>query len=231
MKRLLLLAALLDIFQFGSSLTRAADAAKVGRFELFETELAAQSQTANPYVDMAAEAKLTPPGGGEERSVPLFWDGGKKWKLRFSPDRGGAWKWSVKSSDAGLDGKTGTVEVSESNRAGSIRPMKGFPLHFERQDAKPFWFMGDTTWALYYDSAEEKYDRTSALAYIDARASQGFNVLHSSLLSELGWGNSGGMPFEDIAAERINPAYWQEVDVRLAHANRQGVVCGLALAW
>lgn len=209
----------------------AIESAKVGRFELFEAEFAAQSQPANPYVEISAEATITPPAGGDDRSTPLFWDGGRKWKLRFSPDRVGTWKWSVKSSDAGLNGKAGALEVVESGRAGSIRPMKGFPSHFERQDGKPFWFMGDTAWALYYDNANEKYDLTAALAYIDARAAQGFNVLHSSLLSELGWGNSGGLPFGDIAAEKINPAYFQEVDVRLAHANRQGVVCGLALAW
>jgi hypothetical protein len=109
--------------------------------------------------------------------------------------------------------------------------MSEFPLHFERQDGSPFWFLGDTAWALFTTSAAEKHDRAAALAYIDARAAQGFNVLHSMLLSEAGWGNDGGMPFEDLAAERINPGYWQEVDRRVAHANRRGVVCGLALAW
>jgi hypothetical protein len=51
------------------------------------------------------------------------------------------------------------------------------------------------------------------------------------LMSELGWGNRGGLPFEDIQAERINPAYWQEVDHRLAYLNAQGVIGGLVLAW
>ncbi len=51
------------------------------------------------------------------------------------------------------------------------------------------------------------------------------------LLSEAGWGNSGGPPFHDIKAQRINPGYWQEVDRRLAYLNRQGVTGGLALAW
>ena len=51
------------------------------------------------------------------------------------------------------------------------------------------------------------------------------------LLSEAGWGNQGGPPFDDIAAETLNPAYWQEVDVRLRHVNDRGIVAGLALAW
>ncbi len=205
--------------------------ASVGRFEVFEASLKATGNYANPYVDIAATVTITPPDGGAARSIPLFWDGANQWKLRFSPNTVGPWKWSVTSRDAGLGGKSGTFEVVESNRSGSIRPRKDFPLHFERQDGQPFWFLGDTAWALSYDNAEEKYDRAAALAYIDARATQGFNVLHSSLLSELGWGNSGGMPFDDISGEKINPVYWQEVDVRLEHANKQGIVCGLALAW
>src|SRR5262249_22665251 len=156
--------------------------------------------------------------------IPLFWDGANRWTLRFSPDKTGAWKWSVTSHDLGLNGKSGALEVVESDRAGSIRPMKNFPRHFERQNGQPIWFIGDTAWALYYDRDDEKYDRAASLAYIDARAAQGFNVLHSALLSELGWGNRGGLPFNDIASEKINPAYWQEVDLRLAHANSKGIV-------
>jgi hypothetical protein len=196
-----------------------------------EVGLSAEGQYANPYADLTAEVSLTPPAGGQQRVVPLFWDGGASWKLRFAPDEQGTWKWSVKSRDRGLDGKSGSFEVVGSDRRGGVRPMKDFPQHFERHDGTPFWFLGDTAWALYYDQAEEKYDRTAALAYIDARAAQGFNVVHSSLLSELGWGNHGGMPFDDIATEKLNPAYWQEVDLRLAHANAKGIVCGLALAW
>jgi hypothetical protein len=51
------------------------------------------------------------------------------------------------------------------------------------------------------------------------------------LLSEQGVGNQNGLPFENIGAESINPAYWREVDRRLAFANRQGLSVGLAIAW
>ncbi|MCX8038163.1 MAG: DUF4038 domain-containing protein [Candidatus Sumerlaeia bacterium] len=200
-------------------------------FGVHEVALSASEQYANPYTDLSAEALITEPDGKTQRTVPLFWDGGSVWKFRFSPDRPGAWTWAVKSSDKGLNGQSGRFEAVASDRKGSIRPMKGFPLHFERQDGSPFWFMGDTAWALYTDSAEEKFDRTQAFRYITERAAQGFNVLHSMLLSEAGWGNAGGPPFADLAAEKINPAYWQEVDTRLGFANGKGMVCGLALAW
>jgi hypothetical protein len=214
------------------SFARAADPPRVERFGLHEVALQAEGKYTNPYLELTAEAALTPPGeGAKVRTTPLFWDGASAWKFRIAPDQVGAWKWSVSSPDTGLNGKTGSFEVVASRRAGSIQPMAGFPRHFQRQDGSRFWFLGDTAWALYTDKAEEKHDRAAALRYVDTRAGQGVNVLHSMMLSEAGWGNRGGMPWEDIAQEKLNPGYWQEVDFRLAHTNSKGIVCGLALAW
>jgi len=232
MARTLVLALLLVLASTLQRKVTAADPQRVERLSVHEIALQAEGQYANPYADLTADAELTAPSSGSQtRSVPLFWDGGASWKLRFSPNEIGVWKWSVKSRDGGLNGKSGSFEVVASRRAGSIRPMKGFPQHFERQDGSPFWFLGDTAWALYTDKAEEKHGRAEALRYIDTRAAQGVNVLHSMLLSEAGWGNQGGLPWNEIAAEKLNPGYWQEMDLRLAHANAKGVVCGLALAW
>lgn len=203
----------------------------VPQFALHEIEVRASGESVHPYVDLAPEVTLTEPDASSTRTLPLFWDGGSVWKFRVAPDKPGEWKWQVKSSDPAQNGQAGAFTVEKSDRHGSIRPMSGFPHHFERQDGSRFWFMGDTAWALYNDSTEEKLDRAAALRYIEARAEQGFNVLHSSLLSEAGWGNSGGPPFHDMAGEKINPAYWREVDHRLAYANSKGLVCGLALAW
>jgi hypothetical protein len=91
--------------------------------------------------------------------------------------------------------------------------------------------MGDTAWAFFHDSREEKYDGAGALRYLDARAAQGFNVIHCMMLSEVGDGNSGGKPWIDLSAENLNPGYWQQVDQRIAYANSKGIVVGLAVAW
>src|SRR4029453_9765527 len=84
---------------------------QVGRFELFETALTATGQYANPYVEHTAQAKLTPPQGGPPRSIPLFWDGGSTWKLRFSPNELGRWTWTVASRDEGLNGTSGSFDA------------------------------------------------------------------------------------------------------------------------
>ena len=203
----------------------------VPQFTIYEQALQHAGQYANPYVELSATAELTPPAGRPARSIPLFWDGGDVWKFRFAPDLTGTWQWVIHSSDSGLDGESGHFVVGASDARGSIQPMRNHPHHFQTQGGSPFWFLGDTAWALYTDNMAEGLSRKTALEYVDVRAGQGFNVLHSMLMSEAGWGNQGGPPFSDIGAERINPRYWQEVDVRLAHVNRMGMIAGLALAW
>jgi hypothetical protein len=202
----------------------------VARFAVYELALQASGQYANPYTDLSAEAVLTLPNS-EKRSAPLFWDNGRTWRLRVSPDWIGTWQWQVKSADAGLNGRSGRFQVIESKRQGSIQPMQGFSRHFQRQNGDPFWFLGDTAWALYTDTGQEGHNRDSAHHYIDTRAAQGFNALHSMLLSEAGDGNNGGPPWNSLATEQLNPVYWQEVDRRVAYANSRGIVCGLTLAW
>jgi hypothetical protein len=200
-------------------------------FSVHEVELRASGSYGNPYLELEADVVLTAPGAGAKHTAPLFWDGDATWRFRFSPNQIGEWRWTVRSRDPGLGGQAGRFRSVASARPGSIRPMRGFPRHFERQNGSRIWFMGDTAWALYTDSEREKHDREAAQRYLETRAAQGFNAVHSMLMSEAGWGNRGGPPFADLAEERINPRYWQEVDQRLVQANRLGLVCGLVLAW
>ncbi len=204
---------------------------QVPKFGIFERSFQHAGSCANPYTQLAATAQLTAPDGQAARRIPLFWDGDRTWRFRFSPDTVGTWSWTTRSEDAGLDGHSGSVEVVPSDLKGSIRPMAGHPYHFERQDGSRFWFLGDTAWSLYTDSAEQQHDRSAAERYIDARAAQGFNVVHSMLLQEDGWINCAGAPFDPLEDERLNPAYWREVDARLATLNDKGIVGGLVLAW
>jgi len=223
--------ALLAVSLIGFSLSAPAGAVEVPRFGVCEETFQHQGRYENPYAAVEATARLVDPDGRTRRRLPLFWDGQSTWKFRFSPDQPGAWSWKVTSNDPGLDGRSGTFQVVPSDRKGSIRPMAGFPHHFQRDSGSPFWFMGDTGWALYTDDQKERHTRRPVTHYIDTRAAGGFNVIHSMLLSEAGWGNRGGPPFLDLEAERINPAYWREVDERLTYLNGRGIIGGLVLAW
>src|SRR5262249_20882067 len=121
-----------------------------GRFDLFERAFTQRGSYRNPYVEVTATATFVEPGG-RERSIPLFWDGGTQWKVRFSPDAVGTWRWSVRSSDAGLDGAQGSFACVASANHGGIRAMDGYPYHFQYQDGTPYWLSGDTQWEAFAD--------------------------------------------------------------------------------
>lgn len=205
-------------------------APQVDRFGLHEVALAATGTYANPYTDCAAEAILTAPDGST-RSLPLFWDGGATWRLRLSPDLVGDWHWRIASPDAGLNGRQGALSCRPSLRRGSIVARRDASHHFAYQNGEPMWFMGDTAWSFVTDVPAEKHDDAAVARYLERRASQGFNVIHTMMLSETGDGNAGGAPFTPLADEKLNPAYWQSIDRRIAFANSRGIVMGLALAW
>lgn len=212
----------------GHDVVRAADTPLYGIFEQSFTH--AHDAGGNPYTSIAASVTLTAPDG-QPRKAQLFWDGGSTWKLRFSPDKTGAWTYSVVSSDAGLNGSSGSFSVVPSKNHGGIQAMPGHPYAFQYQDGTPFYFMGDTAWSYYTNDAAERHDRAAARHYVDVRASQGFNVVHSMLLNEFGWDNDGGKPFNSFDAETINPAYFQEVDQRVAYLNDKGITAGILLAF
>ncbi len=202
----------------------------VDRFGFFEASFKATGRYANPYTDSKASAVIRRPDG-TKRTLDLFWDGADTWKIRISPDLVGRWRFKVRSADEGLDGQTGQFTCVKSQRKGSIQPMPGFSHHFAYQDGTPFLFWADTAWALYQDEVSEKLNREAVCHYIDERAGQGINVMHSMLLQEAGWGNNGGDPFESMAKETLNPAYWQEIDLRLRYLNDKGIIGGLVPAW
>lgn len=210
---------------------RAGDADRgTPRFGVLEKSLVASGKHDHPYRTVRATARFQGPDN-RRWEIPLFWDGGQVWRFRVSPDAVGRWSWQIAGNDPGLDGRSGQFSVVASSRSGGILPMKKFPHHFQRQSGQPFWFFGDTAWALYTDDHDEKHNLSAVQKYIDTRAAQGFNVVHSMLISEAGWGNSGGPPFHDLGAQRINPGYWQQVDRRLAYLNGRGITGGLVLAW
>lgn len=207
-----------------------APAQTVDRFGFFEASFKVTGHYANPYTDLQGSAIIQRPDG-TSRTLELFWDGADDWKLRISPDIVGQWRFKIRSADEGLNGKTGQFTCVKSKRKGSIQPMPGYPHHFAYQDGRPFLFWADTAWALYQDEPSEKLNREAVFHYIDERAAQGVNVMHSMLLQEAGWGNRGGDPFESMAEQTLNPAYWREIDVRLRYLNDKGIIGGLVLAW
>jgi len=61
----------------------------------------------------------------ETRTTEMFYAGANTWKFRFTGTRTGAWTFSTSSSDADLDGHTGSIAVTPRAHPG----IKGFLTH------------------------------------------------------------------------------------------------------
>lgn len=209
---------------------KSSDLKEIEKFGIFEVSFQSAGNYQNPYSELFPEAELTRPDDSIWK-IPLFWDGGRTWKFRVSPDIEGTWNWKIISKDRSLRRMKGSFICKPSALKGTITPMTGYPYHFQYRNGEKMWFMGETAWALFNDNVEEKLDREGFEHFVKTRASQGFNVVHAMMLSEAGWGNSGGMPFLSMEKQILNPGYWQEIDSRILFANQHGLVVGLVLAW
>lgn len=80
---------------------------------LFEITLADSSFSGNPF-DVEVNATFTHDNG---RSIthPGFYAGSDTWQVRFVPDTPGTWTYTTSSPDADLNGRSGTLTVTENS--------------------------------------------------------------------------------------------------------------------
>lgn len=207
------------------------NADEVDLFGIFEKSFTDFAAYSNPYAEVTADVTWVRPDG-QTLQLPMFWDGGDTWKMRFSPDTEGTWSWSITSNDAGLNGQSGTMSVLPSDNRGSIEPMENHPYHFQYQDGTPFYWFGDTSWRLGKNDQSENLDRESVFHYVDVRASQGFNYVHVNFGGgNNGNANTGGTHWVSNPGGKVNPGYFQEIDTRLEYMNSKGITVGYVLEW
>jgi|GEM_PF-718067 len=201
--------------------------AVVGQYDVFEQSFSDTGNYSNPYTQVTATATFTGPEN-QTATIPLFWDGGDTWKFRFAPDGLGEWSWTIDSTDAGLDGESGSLNVVASDNPGGIEAKPDTPYYFQYQDGTPFYFFGDTNWRLGQTLPDENLNHDTALDYLDLRASQGFNYIHTNFANDP---NEGGSLWEGTSGIEINPGYFQELDRRIDYMNDLGMTTGYMLEW
>jgi len=148
---------------------------KWGRFEQ-------RFKSAISYTNPIQEAGLTVlfiSPLGETNRVPGFWDGGKVWRVRFSPSLPGRWTYQTICSDPGnrgLHNQTGrflctsALKIDAFTEHGQVRVARDH-RHFEYADGKPFFWLADTVWDGPRVAREKDWD-----LYARVRAAQGFTV-------------------------------------------------------
>ncbi len=181
----------------------------------------------NPYTDVDFWVDFIHTDG-EKLRRPGFWNGDKKWCVRFtSPVKDGEWRWTTRASvteDTGLNGKTGKILCAPCNsdnnliKHGLLRMSKS-RRNVVHADGTPFLMVADTPWALPWRGTVE-----SVTTYAQNRRERGFNAaLLMSLQPDRGVDGprdrtaQGGfdVAFEDLKQghiNRINISYFKYFD-------------------
>lgn len=192
-----------------------------------EITLTAQADYPRPYTDLEVWAEFTHEGGTVLRR-PAFWDGGRRWKVRFaSPISTGRWVWRSFCSvaDPGLAGQSGEllVELGPPTehrfcRRGFWRMSPG-GRNLIHADGTSALLVADTAWALPWRATEEQ-----CRVYAADRQAKGFNA---ALLMVVQPDRDARGPrdrtadqgfdvgFEDLPQGHLNelvPAYFQTLD-------------------
>jgi hypothetical protein len=156
----------------------AAEAAviEVPRWELHEFTLRGGAHVANPFRDAALVGEFTSPAG-KTIVVDGFFDGDDTWRLRFTPEEEGEWRYRLRGEGVELS-QVGRLRCTPSNRKGFVRVHPDNPYAFAYADGTPFFPMGDTCYGLLDDGPITPELRAE---YLKTRRSQRFNFVRMSV--------------------------------------------------
>lgn len=202
------------------------------QWRVTELTFEAEQSHAEP-MKVACQAVFRGPDGAL-LEMPAFWDGGDKWKVRFTPVLPGRWSYATTcegKEDAGLDKQQGEIEALPAEGTNPLHRHGGFLRVSENQryltyaDGTPFFWLGDTWWfcpsrLCPLEGASDPRYSPMFRTLIDVRRREGYTVV------ELGFHGSGNETLARDPQQWSEPAirYWREVDRYIAVANQAGLM-------
>ncbi|MGV3772046.1 MAG: DUF4038 domain-containing protein [Verrucomicrobiales bacterium] len=208
----------------------------VPKWERVEVTLQSRTSYSNPLQDLTIAMVLTSPSGLKHVAYG-FWDGGKTWRIRFSPAEIGKWTYETSCSDnanKGLHGVKGEFHCTAAtgkNRFTKHGPVRvsndGFFLLHE--DGEPFFWMADTAWNGPLMSTREDWN-----LYVRERARQKFTVsqwIATQWRSAPNGNRLSQMPYSGRDIIHINPLFFQDLDQKVNALNDAGIMSSIVMLW
>jgi hypothetical protein len=208
----------------------------VPKWERFEREFRSSVSYQNPLNEVNVAVVFTSPSG-QSVTVDAFWDGGRSWKVRFSPKEVGKWLYTVVCSDQknrGLEGQSGSFVCTAArnrDRFSKHGPVQvsgdgRFLLH---QDGTPFFWLADTAWNGALMSTPAEWE-----TYLQTRTEQGFTAVQwvtTQWRAAPNGNRQGQKAFSGRERIQVNPAFFRELDRKVEAANRAGLLNVPVLLW
>lgn len=211
--------------------TASAKTVMVPKWARFEQTFKSSVRYDNPPQQCELQVTFTSPEG-ETNTVFGFWDGGRTWRVRFSPDFPGRWTYQTSCSDpdnARLSNQTGeflctgTIGQERFEKHGPVRVSRDH-LHFEHADGTPFFWLADAAW-----NAARLSTLRDWTAYSQARGGRNFSAVE--------WAVTPGEDLKKRAAFSgtnkviIDPEYFRQFDQKVEMLNRAGLLSVIAPLW
>jgi hypothetical protein len=208
----------------------------VGIWMKFEKEFVSNKSYNNPLYDVTKFTISFVSPSGRTKQINGFWDGEKKWKVRFCPDEIGTWYFISYCSDkknAGLHKQKGSFKcvANKSNldiyKKGVITRPKG-EYYLSYSDGTPFFWVACTAWNGALKSSEKEWE-----TYLKNRKDFGYSVIQFVTTQWRGCeANSlGQVAFTGSGHIEVNPEFFQYLDKKIDRINAYGLVAAPVLLW
>jgi hypothetical protein len=194
-------------------------------------ELARNGPTnGNPFVDVQFSARFAQ--GNSTIEASGFYDGGAIYRVRFMPEKQGAWQYRTLSSAPELNGLTGefTVTAPSARNHGPVHVWQTY--HFAYADGTPYRPLGTTcyVWQLQDEALQEQTLKSLAaspfnkLRFCVFPKRYAWNTNEPSLYPFVGNPAATNWDFN-----RFNPPYFQHLERRVFDLQKRGIEADLIL--
>jgi hypothetical protein len=180
-------------------------------------DLPSAPANSNPYVTVALRIEFRSPRF-KTYLMPAFWDSSRnKMVVRFTPTEAGQWIYRITSNLPAFDGKEAMFNAAASDSPGFVNVANVH--HWATDNKKAHLWMGYIADRFSFASVGEFAQQ------LDAAAQNKFNHFRGSIL--------GGVSDRSrvyLGPDRPNPAYFDELDRRIAEIHKRGITADLMLA-
>jgi hypothetical protein len=210
----------------------AAPALPASNHAVLELTLTSNRPFSNPYTSVKVTGTFVGPRG-VRNTIPGFWDGGRMFKIRFTPTAEGTWTYRVTSApaDDGLS-QTGRIHVgpSPAGNHGFLRRDPRHPYSFVWDDGTRYFMWGQTYYQIVVNAMAGGGWRTA----IDGTASYRMNKVRLLLTP---WCSSTPRsrpypcvrPFVGGDHDVLNVPYWRKLDEIVQYLEARHIVADLVI--
>jgi hypothetical protein len=195
----------------------------IERWGIFDIDLDGP-RDGNPFVDVRVAAEFR----HEHRAIVVdgFYDGGARYKVRFSPDMEGEWSYVTRSNRRELDSRTGSFVCSPATARNHGPVGVRNTYHFGYADGTPYFPFGTTCYA-WTHQPEQLQEQTIATL-----RTAPFNKMRMCVFPKWYTYNRGEPrlhPFPSKDYTRFDPEFWRNLESRVRQLQALGIEADLIL--